>query len=144
MKSSDKGSGGKAPTSLNRYEDIFLQQFPYYLSIGMTEAQYWSGDCTLTKDFREAEKIREERFNRHAWLQGMYVYDAVSRVSPVLHAFAKKGTKPEPYPSEPYPLTKEKAEELEAKKEPELLVKGRSYMEMAMIANNKRFEKGSE
>ena len=31
------------------------------------------------------------------WLQGMYIYDAISRLSPILRAFAKKGPKAQPY-----------------------------------------------
>lgn len=34
------------------------------------------------------------------WLQGMYIYDAISRLSPILRAFAKKGTKAQPYADE--------------------------------------------
>jgi hypothetical protein len=143
-KSSDEGGEGNTPTPLYHYEDVFWQRFPYYLSIGMTEAQYWDGDCTLTKYFREAEKLREERANRQAWLQGMYVYDAISRISPILHAFAKKGTKPQPYVSEPYPLTEEKVEERKRKEEKEKAQKGLRYMQGLMVATNKRFEKGSE
>ena len=34
----------------------------------------------------------------------MYIYEALLDVSPVLHAFAKKGTKPRKYTEKPYPL----------------------------------------
>lgn len=37
---------------------------------------------------------------------GMYIYEAMCDVSPVLHAFARKGTKPIPYRTEPYPIGK--------------------------------------
>lgn len=75
------------------YTEIFYKKFPYYLSIGMTEEQYWDRDSTLVKYYREAEELRQEKFNQEAWLQGMYVYDALARIAPILHAFAKKGTK---------------------------------------------------
>ena len=81
------------------YSDIFYKKFPYYLSIGMTEEQYWDKDCCLVKFYRKSEELRKERVNQEAWLQGMYIYDALLRVAPVLHAFAKKGTKPQPYVS---------------------------------------------
>lgn len=61
--------------------------------------------------FREAEKLRQEQLNSIAWLQGMYVYDAIARLSPILHAFAKKGTKPRPYTSNPYSFRKESLDE---------------------------------
>lgn len=43
----------------------------------------------------------------------MYVYEALCDVSPILHAFCKKGTKPLPYPTKPYGIDgdKEKTEE---------------------------------
>ena len=72
------------------YSEIFYKQFPYYLSIGMNEEQYWDKDPLLVKYYREAEEIRKERINQELWLQGRYVYDAISNLSPILHAFAKK------------------------------------------------------
>ena len=56
----------------------------------MTFEQYWEQDCLLVKYYREAEEIRRERKNQEMWLQGMYYYDALMRVSPILRAFAKK------------------------------------------------------
>lgn len=46
-------------------------------------------------------------------MQGMYVYEAICDVSPILHAFAKKGTKPEPYAKEPYAITESEIRERE-------------------------------
>ena len=51
-----------------------------------------------------------ERINAEAHLMGLYVYEALCDVSPVLHAFAKKGTKPKPFRTEPYALNGEKEE----------------------------------
>lgn len=49
---------------------------------------------------------------------GMYIYEALCDVSPILHAFAKNGAKPIEYRTEPYPLfgkdkPKEKSEQQE-------------------------------
>ncbi len=74
----------------------------------MSYEQYWYGDVWLIEAYREADKIRQQRFNTEAWLQGMYVYDAIAKLSPILHAFAKKGTKPKPYPDKPYNFGEEK------------------------------------
>ena len=127
------------------YAEVFYKQFPYYLSIGMTEEQYWDRDSTLVKYYREAENLRKERFNQEAWLQGMYVYDAIARVSPILHAFAKKGTKAQPYVDEPYPINERTMEDGKHKKEKAKSNKGLQYMQAYMVKNNKRFEqKGSE
>ena len=77
----------------------------------MTYQQYWEEDCQLVKYYKEAFEIQQRRMNEQLWLQGMYVYDAVCAVSPVLHAFAKSGTKPIPYHDKPFPMSKAEAEE---------------------------------
>lgn len=139
--SADEGSErGNRFTSPFPYTDIFEKKFPYYLSIGMTEEQYWDRDCCLVKFYREAEEIRRERVNQELWLQGMYFYDALARVSPILHAFAKKGTKAQPYVEEAYPINKKKMEDAQLKKEKAKSQKGVRYMQAYMVANNKRFE----
>lgn len=52
------------------------------MSIGMTYEQYWYGDPLMVKAFLKADKLMQERKNAEAWLQGMYIYDAVSRLFP--------------------------------------------------------------
>lgn len=139
--SADEGSErGNRFASPFPYTDIFEKKFPYYLSIGMTEEQYWDRDCCLVKFYREAEEIRRERVNQELWLQGMYFYDALARVSPILHAFAKKGTKAQPYVEEAYPINKKKMEDAQLKKEKAKSQKGVRYIQAYMVANNKRFE----
>lgn len=127
------------------YTEIFNDKFPYYLSIGMTEEQYWDRDSCLVKYYRQAEELRRERVNQELWLQGMYFYDALARISPILHAFAKKGTKAQPYVEEAYPINKKKMEDVKVKKEKAKSEKGVRYMQAYMVKNNQRFaKKGSE
>lgn len=133
------GGGLSAPFS-NSYTSAFYDQFPYYLSIGMTPEQYWDGDPTLAKYYRKAEELRNHRRNQELWLQGMYIYDALCDVSPIFHAFAKKGTKPRPYPDHPYSLTNREREEEQKMKEKREREKARQYMEAKMAEINKRFE----
>ena len=89
----------------NSSTEVFYKHLPYYLAMGMTLDEYFNQDCTLVKYYREAQQIRKEQRNQELWLQGLYMYEALGDMSPVLRAFAKKGTKPLPYPSEPYPIT---------------------------------------
>ena len=103
--------------SLNKVEHIFLsKQFeevcPFFISIGMTYDQFWKDDVTIATQYLKAYKLKMKRETEitewNIWKQGMYIYEALCDVSPVLHAFCKKGTKPIPYQKEPYPLFKNK------------------------------------
>lgn len=73
----------------------------------------------MVEAFREADKLKQRRINAEAHLMGMYVYEAICDVTPVLHAFAKKGTKPIPYRTQPYPMGREEKSKLEAEQEAE-------------------------
>jgi len=99
------------PAPLPTYTEQFYKHFPFYLSIGMTYDQYWNDDCELVVYYRKANELKNARKNQELWLQGMYIYEALCCVSPVLHAFAKKGTKPHPYRDEPYPISAEEIKE---------------------------------
>ena len=138
--STTEEGGRQGSPSLFTYTEKFYELFPYYLSIGMTAEQYWEGDPTLARYYRKADEIRKERRNEELWLQGMYIYEALCDVSPVLHAFAKKGTKPQPYSEKPYAITKEQHERIEEEKERKIAEKGKKFMEALMASTNKRFE----
>ena len=138
--STTEEDGQQGSPSLFTYTEKFYESFPYYLSIGMTPEQYWDGDSTLVKYYRKAEEIRNEKRNQELWLQGMYIYEALCDVSPVLHAFAKKGTKPNPYSSKPYAITRKQAERDEEEKQRKLAEKGKRFMEAMAASINKKFE----
>ncbi|MBO7712417.1 MAG: hypothetical protein J6S85_02540 [Methanobrevibacter sp.] len=114
------------------YSQIILENLPFYLMCGMTYTQYMDEDCELAIYYRKKYLLEEERYNYHAWLQGMYVYEAVADVSPVLHAFAKRGTEILPYAKEPYPITerqqKAAAEREAARKQAEMKAKMTEFM----------------
>ena len=97
-----RSDNGSAPASMT---EQFYEHLPFYLSIGMTFEQYWYGDCLLAKYYRKAHELKQKRRNQELWLQGAYFYEALTDVAPVLHAFAKKGTKATPYVAEPFALT---------------------------------------
>lgn len=140
--SSTEGSGGKSATApLITYTEKFEELFPYYLSIGMTEEQYWDRDCNLVKAYRKAEELRINRRNQEMWLQGAYVYEAIGRMSPILQAFAKKGTKPSPYLSEPYALGEKQVELKRNEEEVKTYNKGKTMMDAFMHSHNKKFER---
>jgi len=61
----------------------------------------------MTKMYLEAYKMKEKReLEKTKWItweQGLYVYEAICDVSPVLRAFSK-AKEPLPYPEKPYGL----------------------------------------
>lgn len=67
----------------------------------MSYKQFWEDDPTIAKYYLKAYKIEEERMDWVLWKLGVYGYEALCDVSPVLHAFAKKGTKPLPFAEKP-------------------------------------------
>lgn len=131
----------QSPSAVS-YSEIFKKQFPYYLAIGMSAEEYWNGDSELAKFYREAWSIKQEIRNQELWLQGMYIYEAICDVAPILRAFSK-ATRPRPYSKAPYPMTdKEIAEERKTAKA--------NYDKMAskfmsfVTSTNKRMNKGGD
>ena len=99
------------PTQSKTYTERFEEAFVFYLAIGMSYAEYWAGDPTLARYYRKAYQIKQEEINNNAWLQGMYIYDAVSTA---LHnALAGKNTKPRKYAQQPYNFHKKEKSEAE-------------------------------
>ena len=142
--SATEGSGHNSSPPYSTYTEKFYEMFPLYLSFGMSPEQYWDGDCTLTKYYRKAEEIRNEKRNQELWLQGLYIYEAICDVSPILHAFAKKGAKPHPYPSNPYPINEKQIKREREEKERKRIEKGKKFMEAMMLSTNKRFKERSQ
>ena len=132
------GDGQSVPLS-NSYAAKFYDVFPFYLSIGMTPEQYWDGDPSLPKYYRKAHELQRKRRNEDLWLQGMYVYEALCDASPLLQAFAKKGTKAHPYVDHPYSLTSEDRKEEKKLREQREKEKAKQYMLGKMASINKQF-----
>lgn len=115
--------------------------------MGMGYDEFWEKDVELAKFYREAWKLRQKQENQRLWLQGAYIYEAILDAAPVLHPFAKKGTKPVPYREEPYPLLEKRrdAENAQPTAEERSDAKAKAMMEVFMVNFNRRFEqKGGE
>lgn len=78
------------------------------MALGMTYNQYWYGDPLMVRAFYKADRIRQERKDSEAWLNGLYVLRALEAT--VGNVFRKEGTQPAEYPERPY-SAKETAEE---------------------------------
>lgn len=137
----DEGSEPKTARSLfSTYTEQFYNVFPYYLSVGMTYEQFWEGDPILAKYYRQADEITIERKNQELWLQGMYIYEALCDVAPLLQAFGKKGTKATPYCEKPYAITEKQIRKEAEEKERLNMLKAQRFMEALRASTNARFE----
>ena len=87
----------------------------------------------MIESYREAYKRRIGQKNAESHLMGMYIYEALCDVSPVLHAFAKKGTKPRPFRTEPYGIAGNQEGKSEKQEEAERL-RAEIYMKQMMRA----------
>ena len=138
--------GGSEPNGRSpflTYTEQFYEVFPYYLSIGMTAEQFWDGDPTLVIYYRKAAELKNERVNQELWLQGLYFYEALCDVSPILHAMAKKGTKPNPYPDAPYPISERQRRKDIEEKERKVAMKGKRMFEAFMAKSKQSTEETS-
>lgn len=86
-------------TSLTK---LFEELCPIFMSYGMSYDEYWHSSPYRAKFYLEAHKLKIKQKDEEMWMQGMYIYEALCDVSPILHAFSKKGTKPLPYSNRPY------------------------------------------
>ena len=84
----------------------------YYMAIGVPYDEFWNGDFTRLKFELEAHKIRLEETNQELWLQGLYVYDAVSVA--VSNALSWKGHQKQKYMEKPLRITELSEAEKEA------------------------------
>ena len=83
-------------------KELFEKQCPIYMSYGMSYDDFWHNDVYMAKYYRETYKIKVKQKDEELWMQGVYIYEALCKVSPILHAFSKKGTKPLPYSTKPH------------------------------------------
>jgi hypothetical protein len=109
----------------------------------MSYEQFWDGDVDMVKTYRVAAELKDKRRNQELWLQGMYIYEALCCVSPVLRAFAKKNTKPIPYPKEPYAVNKQQKVRSEENAEKRTMEKGKAML-MALMQRQQRQKQQEE
>lgn len=109
------------PTQHKTNAEIFEECFPFYLAIGMSYAEYWEGDPILTQYYRKAYQIKQEEINNNAWLQGMYIYDAISTaLHNALRGMGKNKPPAKDYAKQPYEFKNKVKTEAEKTKEVEI------------------------
>ena len=140
LSATEGGESNKSRSPFSTYTEQFYEVFPYYLSIGMTYEQFWNDDPMLAKYYRQADEMRNDRRNQELWLQGMYIYEALCDVAPVLHSMAKRGTKAHPYAERPYAITEKQRLREAVEKERLNALKAKQFMEALMASTNSRFK----
>ena len=118
---------------------VFENACPYYMEMGMTYEQFWDGDVSAHKAFREAKRLRTIETNRTLWLQGLYIYEALLDVGQYTKAFSK--AKPRPYRDAPIDLFEKERKEREEREQRERYFRMKEKMELfAKRLNEKRHE----
>ena len=128
------------PTRAKTNTEIFEECFPFYLVYGMSYAEYWEGDPTLAQYYRRAYRLKQEEVNNNAWLQGLYIYDAISTaLHNALRGMGKQKPPVKDYAKQPYDLHNkvkteaEKAKEVQVEQE-----KAAAWMENFVRINSSR------
>lgn len=79
----------------------------------MTYNEFWLDNPFKVKYYKEAHKIKTEIKKYELWEQGAYFYESLCNTSVLFRDWAKKGSKPTPYPKEPYGIEESKKEKSE-------------------------------
>ena len=143
LSSGDGGGGTSRSSPIPRYGERLEELCSYYMSLGMSYHDYWDGDSSMVKYYRESNEMQREQRNTELWLQAAYIYEALLDVSPVFNALSKKKT-PLPYRSEPIPITRSGSKQSEEQKKQKQLENGKEAMRAMMAAINAQFKKNQE
>ena len=112
---------------------VYLDElFPYALMWGMTPSQYWYEDSSLASAYRDKFDLERKLENQKLWYQGAYIYAALCQVAPL---YSLKPQKPEPYLTEPFPLSDKEQREMDERKRGEEIAE---YMNTYMANLNKK------
>ena len=124
------GIGTSSTKPIVKFTEIFEEQCPMYMSMGMTYEEFWEKDVEIVRAYRKANRYAKDKRNNEMWIQGMYIYDILTRVFPLYNSWAK--TELQPYMTEPYSLYANTKEE-QKEKEKEEMEKMRDYLEQFMV-----------
>lgn len=136
-------TNSNSPSASFHYRTVFEKECGYYLSLGMSYTDYWDGECDMVKYYRDKAKYELEEKNRILWLQGMYLYDTMLRLSPALKPFVKNPN-PEKYMEEPYPIGIKTDEERKKAKEEKQLQNGLNYFSALATNINQKLKEGGD
>lgn len=68
----DGGIVESESTEEKTFTDVFEEQCPYFMSIGMTYDEFWYGEPERARYYRDSHILQCKSRNQELWLQGMY------------------------------------------------------------------------
>ena len=118
------------------YTDAFLDAFPEYLAMGMTPDEFWHGPSFLVRAYRKAYEMKKRYAEWERWRMGMYIYEAVGKLAPIIRAtFGGGSVKAGDYVDRPFPLTDKEAKEQADARQIEAIKKMIAVMESESTRN---------
>lgn len=137
-------------TSSTPCGDIFDDQLPYYLAMGMPYDLFWDGEYGTRRAFLKSYRIRLENERRMAdvnnWYMGQYIIAALQAVPLFVGGLNTKGITLPEYPGKPFLETAEarKKEEDRQKYEEDQSKIAMAMFQAAISKFNKNVEKRLE
>ena len=110
------------------------------MAMGMSYAEFWDGDPRLAVAYRKAFKLKRELQNEQAWLQGIYVYDALAVA--LSNAFAKSGAKKQNYLERPVDIFPLSEAEKKRREQEEYAQMQKAMEQMRRAQQRKKKQKG--
>lgn len=96
------GTNAAPPLSL---VDVFERACPVYMSYGMSYDQFWDGDVSAHRAYREAHKLALKERNAFMHIQAAYFYEALCCASSLFRGM--KPSRPQNFRTEPYDIFEE-------------------------------------
>lgn len=122
--------------------EIFHEAFPEYVAMGMSYREFWELDSSLVKDYRRANKIKQDQVNYQSWLTGLYVLNALNSGVPVsVIGFAKHNVDLPHFPETPIDFEAQTREERAKKEREKQIAKMKEIAEQFNKTFRKRHEK---
>lgn len=129
------GSSSEKRKPIPSFSEAFEKACPEYLAMGMTYAEFWDGDVEIAKFIRGAYQKRVDEQNYMLWLQGLYIYDALTAVMPPL-SIKSKIKEIRPYRDKPFPITKATEMHAQEEKQKSQFEKNLMFMQRFRVAHN--------
>lgn len=97
------------------FTESFKKYCPIFMSYGMTYDEFWYDDVCKTSYYLKSYKEKLKQKDMELWEQGMYIYELLLEVAPILRPFSK--AEPLPYTEKPHLILAEEEKRNKENKE---------------------------